>query len=318
MIREFHAANAPGFRPALHGGRPATTSSSKACRSSPRSTGWTGSTDLEMGGQTAPTRSQPRVRIVDYKSGFKSPQPRPGAAESDQLTLYQVAVETVLGLEVESVGLYHVPSQTLFDVPAHGPERVDELRRRVVRIARAIERQEYEPRPGRRCDWCDFRAWCPAWAHEYPENWAAGTAAARALARRCRPPRRPIRGDQGRDASVGVRAQGGAGASRALLRERPGSGPRPAIVTGSRRRSAPGTASTTRSLKALLESGWTVGESSHPRLARPKNPCSTDPDLPAEIRLRMEENGGDRGGLDAFTTAAEKRRRKPKDRREHD
>jgi putative RecB family exonuclease len=165
MIREFHAAHVPGFRPALlvEGtlrfeleGVPVVAKIDRVDKVD------------GPGNGAAPGKS--RVRIIDYKSGFKAPQ-LDQVRRSDQLTLYQVAVETALGLEVETVGLYHVPSQTMFDVPAHGPERVDELRRRVVRIAGAIEREEYEPRPGRQCDWCDFKVWCPAWAHEYPENW---------------------------------------------------------------------------------------------------------------------------------------------------
>ncbi|MEJ2337106.1 MAG: PD-(D/E)XK nuclease family protein [Gemmatimonadales bacterium] len=165
MIREFHAAHAPGFRPALlvegvlHFELEGVPVVAKIDR-----------VDKLDGSGNGTAGKRPRVRIVDYKSGFKAPT-LDGVRRSGQLTLYQVAVETMLGLEVEAVGLYHVPSQTLFEVPAHGPERVDELRRRVVRVARAIERAEFEPRPGRRCDWCDYRAWCPAWAHEYPENW---------------------------------------------------------------------------------------------------------------------------------------------------
>lgn len=156
MVREFHALHAPDFRPAL------------LVESLLR---------FEIEGVPVVAKIDRvdkvdgSVRIVDYKSGFRVPV-LDRVRSSDQLTLYQVAVESALGLEVESVGLYHVPSQTLFEVPAHGLERKDEVRRRVVRIARAIEREEYEPRPGRQCDWCDFKPWCPAWAEEYPENWA--------------------------------------------------------------------------------------------------------------------------------------------------
>jgi CRISPR/Cas system-associated exonuclease Cas4 (RecB family) len=155
MIRDFHAAHAPGFRPALL---------------------VEGLIKFELDGILLVAKLD-RVdkvdgsaRIVDYKSGFRVPlidQVR----QSPQLTLYQVAVESALGLKVEAVGLYHVPSQTLFEVPAHGPEQVEALRRRVRTVARAIEQEEFEPRPGRRCDWCDFKEWCPAWAHEYPQNW---------------------------------------------------------------------------------------------------------------------------------------------------
>jgi len=167
MIRDFRAAHAPGFRPALLvegmirfelDGVPLVAKIDRVDK---------------LKGQGNGQRSDPgrsAVRIVDYKSGFKAPQLEQVRGNS-QLTLYQVAVESALGLKVQAVGLYHVPSQTLFEVPAHGPEQVNALRGRVLRIARGIELEEFEPRPGRRCDWCDFKAWCPAWAHEYPENW---------------------------------------------------------------------------------------------------------------------------------------------------
>jgi putative RecB family exonuclease len=165
MVRDFHALNSPGFRPALLvegslrfelDGIPLVAKIDRV--------------DKVHGSFNGTAHARPRVRIIDYKSGFRAPN-LDWVRESDQLTLYQVAVETVLGLDVQAVGIYHVPSQTLFEAPAHGPERVEELRRRVVRIAGAIEREEFEPRPGRRCGWCDFKAWCPAWAHEHPENW---------------------------------------------------------------------------------------------------------------------------------------------------
>ncbi|UCG75954.1 MAG: PD-(D/E)XK nuclease family protein [Gemmatimonadota bacterium] len=155
MIRAFHAAHAPQFRPALLvedllrfelDGVPVVAKIDRV------------------------DKLDGTVRIVDYKSGFRPPR-LDEVRQSEQLTLYQVAVERVLGLEVAAVGLYHVPSQTLFEVPAHGPERVEALRRRVLRVARGIEQADFEPRPGRHCSWCDFRESCPAWAHEYPENW---------------------------------------------------------------------------------------------------------------------------------------------------
>jgi CRISPR/Cas system-associated exonuclease Cas4 (RecB family) len=167
MIRDFRTAHAPGFRPALLveglisfelDGVPLVAKIDRVDKLNGQGNG-----QGSKAGRGA-------VRIVDYKSGFKAPQLEQ-VRKNAQLTLYQVAVESALGLKVKAVGLYHVPSQTLFEVPAHGPEQVDALRGRVLRVARGIELEEFEPRPGRRCEWCDFKAWCPAWVHEYPENW---------------------------------------------------------------------------------------------------------------------------------------------------
>ena len=175
MIRDFRAAHAPGFRPALLvegmirfelDGVPLVAKIDRVDKLNGQGNGQ----GSGQGNGQASDAGRSAVRIVDYKSGFKAPQLEQ-VRVNPQLTLYQVAVESALGLKVEAVGLYHVPSQTLFEVPAHGPEQVDAMRGRVLRVARGIELEKFEPRPGRRCEWCDFKAWCPAWAHEYPENW---------------------------------------------------------------------------------------------------------------------------------------------------
>jgi putative RecB family exonuclease len=110
-----------------------------------------------------------RVRITDYKTGkfFL----RDKAQESEQLTLYQIAAEEKLEREVESLSLVHVPSDTEWSVPRRSPTEVESVRRLALDTAEAIERQQFEPRPGRHCDWCHVKPWCPAFADEYPENW---------------------------------------------------------------------------------------------------------------------------------------------------
>lgn len=110
-----------------------------------------------------------RVRVADYKTGkfFL----RDKAQESQQLTLYQIAAEQKLEREVESLSLVHVPSDTEWQVSRRSPAEVEAVRRVVRETARAIENQHYEPRPGRQCDWCHVKPWCPAFADRYPENW---------------------------------------------------------------------------------------------------------------------------------------------------
>lgn len=155
MIREFHEKHAPGFRPAL--------AIEKAVR-------------FELDG--IPLRGfidrvdpldDDRIRIVDYKTGRAFDIER--VRTDIQLTLYQLAAEAAFGKDVASVTLYHVPTQTPFEVERHGPEQVEKLRTAAREVADGIEREAFEPTPGRHCRWCDFKPWCPAWADEYPENW---------------------------------------------------------------------------------------------------------------------------------------------------
>lgn len=111
-----------------------------------------------------------RLRIRDYKTGrFFGPEQ---ARASEQLTLYQIAAEDRLGLEVEALSLYHVPSLTEWTVPRRSAAEVAAVRSGVVATASAIERCAFEPTPGHHCSWCHARPWCPAFADEFPENWA--------------------------------------------------------------------------------------------------------------------------------------------------
>ncbi|MCL7958231.1 MAG: PD-(D/E)XK nuclease family protein [marine benthic group bacterium] len=110
-----------------------------------------------------------RLRITDYKTGrfFL----RDTARESQQLTLYQIAAEERIERPVESLSLVHVPSDTEWEVPRRTAAEIDEVRRVVVDTANQIEQGAFEPRPGRHCEWCHVRPWCPAFADHYPENW---------------------------------------------------------------------------------------------------------------------------------------------------
>jgi RecB family exonuclease len=111
-----------------------------------------------------------RLRIRDYKTGrFFGPEE---AESSDQLTLYQIAAEDRLGFEVEALSLYHVPSLTEWTVPRRTGAEIDAVRAVVSGTAAAIERGAFEPHPGRHCAWCHAKPWCPAFADQFPENWA--------------------------------------------------------------------------------------------------------------------------------------------------
>lgn len=171
MVRAFHEEHAPAFAPAFH------------VESTLR---------FELAGERVVAKldrvdrtDDGGLRVVDYKTG--KPFTLDRVEEDPQLTLYQVAAERKLGMPVESLVLYHVPSQTPLESGRRGPEEIDRLRKRVRRVAEGIRREEYEPDPGPYCEWCDFRPWCPAWADEYPENWEeepAPPAPDRAEARR--------------------------------------------------------------------------------------------------------------------------------------
>jgi RecB family exonuclease len=118
-----------------------------------------------------------RIAILDYKTGKAIPASR--AEQDQQLTMYQMACEELLGKTVETLTLYHLPSQKALTVPRHGKELVQGLRAQVVEVAGAIGREVFDPKPEeRKCSWCDFKPHCPVFKHLYPGAPVSPAAAA--------------------------------------------------------------------------------------------------------------------------------------------
>lgn len=116
-----------------------------------------------------------RIAIVDYKTGKAIPKSRVLADE--QLTMYQMACEQLLGLKVENLTFYHLPSQTALTVGPHREEQVEALREKIVKTAEQIKAERFLPKPEeRKCGWCDYKALCPAWSHKYAEPQEAAPA----------------------------------------------------------------------------------------------------------------------------------------------
>ena len=105
-----------------------------------------------------------RIAILDYKTG--KPIPKSRVEKDGQLTLYQMACEQVLGRKVESLILYHLPSQAPLRSGPHGPELVEALTETVVRVAERIRAEDFTPDPSEsKCGWCDYKTYCPIWSH---------------------------------------------------------------------------------------------------------------------------------------------------------
>jgi len=106
-----------------------------------------------------------KLEIVDYKSGkalFELEQLR----KDSQLSMYQMAVEEAFGLEVERLTFYHLRSQTPFSIDPHSREQIEVMRRHIIEVAGAIQKQEFEPKRGVWCP-CEFPQFCPYYRHQY-------------------------------------------------------------------------------------------------------------------------------------------------------
>jgi putative RecB family exonuclease len=99
------------------------------------------------------------LEIIDYKTSRELSQN--DVRESDQLTVYQVLVESNYSEPVERLTLYHLRGQTALSAPRRVPEAVGVVRERVGRTYDGIRSSSYEPTPGRHCSRCEFKGMCP-------------------------------------------------------------------------------------------------------------------------------------------------------------
>ncbi|HEX2368004.1 MAG TPA: PD-(D/E)XK nuclease family protein, partial [Acidimicrobiia bacterium] len=103
--------------------------------------------------------------ITDYKSG-KAPPETFALPAFFAMKIYAVLIRRRLGKTPTELRLLYLSGPTMYrlmidDRQLDAMER--QLRALWQAIDRAIDREQFPPRPGRLCDWCSFRSMCPAW-----------------------------------------------------------------------------------------------------------------------------------------------------------
>ncbi|MFA9428706.1 RecB family exonuclease [Egicoccus sp. AB-alg2] len=109
-----------------------------------------------------------RFHVVDYKTNRKVKN-RERVADSLQLAIYALACRHLFGVLPATVSLDFVVAGVTVTVPLEDLD-LDAARERVLATARAVREERYEPTPNRLCDWCDFKALCPAWEGNEPDQ----------------------------------------------------------------------------------------------------------------------------------------------------
>jgi putative RecB family exonuclease len=103
--------------------------------------------------------------IIDYKTNRRLP-PSSRIEKDLQLSMYHLAAKEVWGIEPERLTLYYLlPGQRMSTTRT--AQDVDELRRRIATVAERIAAGKFEPRENPLCDWCDYKAMCPIFRHQY-------------------------------------------------------------------------------------------------------------------------------------------------------
>jgi len=109
-----------------------------------------------------------RLVITDYKSG-KAPPERYALPAFFALKIYALLIKKQFGRTPVEVRLLYLNGPTMYRLAIEDRqlEAMDrQLRALWGAIDRAIERNDFPPRPGRLCDWCSFKDMCPAWQEE--------------------------------------------------------------------------------------------------------------------------------------------------------
>lgn len=106
-------------------------------------------------------------RITDYKTNAA---PGPGWERGGffQLRFYALVVQESLGLTVTRLRLVHLGNGGEILELAHDDDATAGVRRQLAAVTatmrHAADTGRWRANVGRRCDWCAFKARCPAWA----------------------------------------------------------------------------------------------------------------------------------------------------------
>jgi putative RecB family exonuclease len=105
-----------------------------------------------------------RLVVTDYKTG-RVPGERFEQGKLGGVHFYAFLCEQVLGERPARIQLYYL-AEPVAIVAEPSDQSIRGLERRVGAIwnavERACEREDFRPNPGKLCNWCAFKAWCPA------------------------------------------------------------------------------------------------------------------------------------------------------------
>jgi putative RecB family exonuclease len=103
--------------------------------------------------------------IIDYKTSRRLP-PRKYVEADLQLSIYHLAAYEVWGILPDRLTLYFLlPGQPM--TVTRKPEDLAATRARIAEVAGKIRAGAFEPKENRLCDWCDYQAQCPLFAHRF-------------------------------------------------------------------------------------------------------------------------------------------------------
>lgn len=106
--------------------------------------------------------------VTDYKSG-RAPGERQEQQRLAGVAFYSLLCERLFGRRPAKVQLLYLADPlAIISVPTDRSTRGVERKLAAVwtAVERACEREDFRPNPGRLCDWCGFKAYCPSFGGE--------------------------------------------------------------------------------------------------------------------------------------------------------
>jgi putative RecB family exonuclease len=115
--------------------------------------------------------------VTDYKTG-RAPGERYEQGKLGGVHFYALLCEQMLGRRPARIQLLYLSDPPVAIVATPSDQSIRGMANRAsaiwTAVERACERDDFRPRPGRLCDWCAFKAHCPAWGGEMVTAAAAG------------------------------------------------------------------------------------------------------------------------------------------------
>jgi putative RecB family exonuclease len=115
--------------------------------------------------------------VTDYKTG-RAPGERYEQGKLGGVHFYALLCEQMLGRRPARIQLLYLSDPPVAIVATPSDQSIKGMANRAsaiwTAVERACERDDFRPRPGRLCDWCAFKAHCPAWGGEMVTAAAAG------------------------------------------------------------------------------------------------------------------------------------------------